>query len=165
MDIKPDTVFMELLGACTAVQLWGKGWKELDVKLNCDDMGVVKMLKRKCCNFRRKDLMESVRILCRSAVENDFYIRVDHVKGLDNKVADGLSRKDNVDLWDEKYLNGNGYNCDDVIDDSLDFWYNNMPFKLDIIESDENIGCFMSGWDNYEKERMKNKQYRWNYKC
>ena len=154
-ESRPDIVFMELLGVCTAVQLWGKYWKGLDVKLNCDNMGVVEILKRKCCNFRRKDLMELVRVICQSAVDN---------KGLENEIADGSSRKNNIDASDEKYLNGDGCNCEDIIKNLSNCWHKNMPSKSDIIESNKDIGYFMNGWDNYKKERRRNKQLGLNYK-
>ena len=156
---------MELLGVCTAVQLWGKYWNGLDVRLNCDNMGVVEILKRKCCNLKGKDLMELVRIICQSAVKNNCYFRVDHIKGLENKIADGLSRKENVNAIDRRHIKGNGYDCDGIIEYLLDCWNKNVPSKRDIIESERNVNYYMCGWDNYKKERVRNKGLMWRHEC
>ena len=108
--------------------------------------------------------MELVRIICKSAVANNFYFRVDHVKGLENKIADGLSRKENVDMSDRKYIKGKGYDCERVIEDLLNCWDRNVPSKRDILESERDINYYMDGWDNYKRERVRNKHLNWRNK-
>ena len=150
---KPDIVFGELLGVCVAVKLWAHEWRGKDVLIHCDNMGVVEILKRKCCNFRRKDLMELVRIICAAAVEYGFYFRVVHIKGVDNKIADGLSRKENVDEADRKHVVGSGMQCDDLVDELLKCWHLNVPSETVVKECGKDINYFMRGWDNYKRLR------------
>ena len=152
---KPDIVFNELLGVCAAVRLWGHEWKGKDILIHCDNMGVVEILKRKCCNFRRKDLMELVRIIGRAAVEYGFYFKVVHIKGVDNKIADGLSRKEHVDKSDRKYVVGKGAKCKALIDELLQCWKLNRPSDDVVKRSAADINYFMHGWDNYRRLRSK----------
>ena len=152
---KPDIVFNELLGVCVAVKLWAQEWGGKDILIHCDNMGVVEILKRKCCNFRRKDLMELVRIICGAAVEYGFYFKVVHIKGVDNKIADGLSRKENVDEADRKHVVGSGIQCDELIEELMDCWNSNLPSQEAVMESRKNVAYFMRGWDNYKRLRGK----------
>ena len=107
--------------------------------------------------------MELVRIICYSAVKYKFYFRVDHIKGVENKIADGLSRKENINCEDKKFIIGNGWDCGKLIDKLLQCWYKNMPSKEDITRSENNINYFMEGWDKYKKERRRNKDTNWSW--
>ena len=97
--------------------------------------------------------MELVRIICAAAVEYGFYFRVVHIKGVDNKIADGLSRKENVDDADRKHVVGPGMQFDDLMDELLKCWHLNIPSENVVKECERNVGYFMHGWDNYKRLR------------
>ena len=161
---KPDIVFEELLGVCTAVRLWGHTWKGKFVKINCDNMGVVEMLKRKCCVFKREDLMELIRIIGRSAAKNGFYFRIFHIKGKDNKIADGLSRKENIDMIFKDEIIGSGYDCFDLVQSLMDCWNLNTP-DIDIVEKcNDDFEYCVHGWDKYKLLRKQQSHNSWSVK-
>ena len=155
---KPDICFEELLGVCTAVELWGHTWKGKSVKFYCDNIGVVEMLKRKCCVFKREDMMELIRIIGSAAARYGFYFKIYHIKGVDNKIADGLSRKEGIDKEFENEIVGDGDDCDQLIESLLGHWNKNVP-DVEIVKKCGNglsyggMKYCVDGWSNYKKLR------------
>ena len=60
--LKPDIVYMELLGVVLAAELYGSRWTGKSVRFWCDNWAVCKILKRKAACFRRRDLNDLVRL-------------------------------------------------------------------------------------------------------
>ena len=158
-DPQPDIVFKELLGVCTAILLWAPSWKGKHVKLFCDNMGVVEMVKRKCCVFRRRDLMAMIRVIGRAAVKYEFYFKIFHIMGVDNKIADELSRRERIVDVRENGIVGSGFDCDSVVESLLACWDDNIPTRQAVATCKggldaEGVRYCVKGWDDYKKLRI-----------
>ena len=89
---QPDITYLELLGVVAAVHLFAETWSGKVVKMRCDNAAVCMMVRRKAACFRRRDLNGLLLILCELATRHRFYFWIEHIRGVDNKLADDLSR-------------------------------------------------------------------------
>lgn len=102
MKHQPDITYLELLGVVAAAALFGHKWTEKVIKIRCDNAGVCMMVRRKVACFRRRDLNALLLILCRLATKFRFYFWIEHIAGVDNKLADALSRDEWADVAADK---------------------------------------------------------------
>ena len=89
---QPDITYLELLGVVTAVVLFAEQWRGKVVKMRCDNAAVCMMVRRKVACFRRRDLNALLLILCEVATRCRFFFWIEHIAGVENKLADDLSR-------------------------------------------------------------------------
>eukprot|EP01083_Nonionella_stella_P046438 124375_1 len=89
---KPDIVFEELMGVVLAATLYAHEWSGKSVLFRCDNWASCKILSKKCACFRRRDLNELVRVICKLAIKFRFHFWITHVPGIENDLADRLSR-------------------------------------------------------------------------
>ena len=80
----------ELLPIVIAAALWGKEWRGKQVHGGCDNQAVVEALEARAC--RDRVLMDLLRCLFFFEATHDFQLVVSHVRGVDNGIADDLSR-------------------------------------------------------------------------
>lgn len=124
--IKPDIVFLELLGVVTTASLWGHRWTGKAVLFRCDNWADCIIVSKKCACFRRPDLNALLRILCKTAIKHRFWFWIKHVRGIDNGTADKLSRFMELDPEDiDIQLNPKETPCDDEINRLLSCYYSN----------------------------------------
>ncbi len=85
----------EMLPIVVAAVVWGRYWKDRTVKARCDNMAVVATIRSGSCKEKRA--MHLMR--CLAFVEATVPVNVvaEHIRGVDNVVADALSR-DNLQL-------------------------------------------------------------------
>lgn len=88
----PDITYLELLGVVAAAALFADRWTQKVVKLRCDNAAVCMMIRRRAACFRRPDLNDLLLILCEIATTHRFLFWIEHIPGVDNKLADDLSR-------------------------------------------------------------------------
>ena len=80
----------ELAPIVVASAIWGSSWKGLTVKALCDNEAVVSILNQG--TSRDSDVMHLMRCLAYFAAKFQFFILASHIKGIDNTLADALSR-------------------------------------------------------------------------
>ena len=90
---KPDIMYYELLGVVLAARLYGHEWTGNVVHFYCDNWAVCACVARKCACFKRRDLNDLLRVLCKIAISKRFFFWIDHIPGLKNVTADALSRQ------------------------------------------------------------------------
>ncbi len=80
----------ELYAIVIACEAWGSHWSGRRLLFHCDNEAVVHIWKsgRSCC----PDLMDLVRALFFVAARNNFHVLIRHIPGIDNSIADALSR-------------------------------------------------------------------------
>ena len=117
---KPDIVWMEQCGVVMALQLFAKEYTGKCIRIWCDNYAVCKMTTKKCACFKRKDLNELLRILCEHAITHRYYIWIDHIKGINNKIADALSRNINTKQYEtHQTLSNTGTECKQIAEKLL----------------------------------------------
>ncbi len=89
---KPDIVFMELLGVVAAVQLFAQQYHSQPILLRCDNWAVCAIFAKKCACFYRPDLNALMAVLCTILSKYHIWAWITHIRGVDNKLADALSR-------------------------------------------------------------------------
>uniref|UniRef100_A0A1B8Y586 Uncharacterized protein n=1 Tax=Xenopus tropicalis TaxID=8364 RepID=A0A1B8Y586_XENTR len=95
-DITKNMVFLELLPILTSLEVWGE---ELVKKVifYCDNMGVVQFLnKMNASSVPVVRLMRSLVLLC---MNSNIWLKLRHVPGVNNDVADALSRLQLDRFW------------------------------------------------------------------
>ena len=86
----------ELAPIFVAAAAWGSDWKGALVQVQCDNTAVVEVINKGTA--RDRDIMQLMRCLAFLAAKGDFYVVASHIKGVDNTLADALSR-DNLELF------------------------------------------------------------------
>ena len=89
---KPDIIWMELAAVVTAIGLFKHKCKESTVLVKCDNQTVVGIVRRKTACLKRKDLLWLVETLCAYLLEYQIELKIEHIAGIKNVVADKLSR-------------------------------------------------------------------------
>ena len=86
----------ELVPIVVAAAVWGKGWQGQTVQVWCDNTAVVNIINRG--SSRDKDAMHLARCLAFIEAKFDLDLVASHIKGVNNTLADALSR-DNLTLF------------------------------------------------------------------
>jgi len=82
--------WQELFAIVTAAGTWGHHWSGLRIHFHCDNLPIVQAWARQ--SSKHPDLMQLIRTLFLVAAHNNFTIRMSHLPGRLNRIADGLSR-------------------------------------------------------------------------
>ena len=80
----------ELYAIVMACKTWGKHWSRKKLLFHCDNNAVVCIWLSG--RSRSPDLMDLVRTLFFVAANNNFHVVIRHISGIDNSIADALSR-------------------------------------------------------------------------
>ena len=80
----------ELYAVVMACETWGEQWSGKRLLFHCDNEAVVHVWKSG--RSRCPDLMDLVRALFYVAAHNNFNVLIRHIPGVDNSIADALSR-------------------------------------------------------------------------
>ena len=80
----------ELVPIVIATAIWGKQWQGQTVSIQCDNMAVVSIVNRG--TSRNPDAMHLARCLAFIKARYDLDLVSSHIRGVDNSVADALSR-------------------------------------------------------------------------
>ena len=88
-----------MLNIWVALQVWAPNWMAKTVEIHCDNAAVVSVLE----TGRTKDpiLVAISRNTFMRAAKFDIFVKVSHVPGKDNVIADVLSSWDNSQLQKE----------------------------------------------------------------
>lgn len=73
-----------------AAFIWGRGWKGKIIKFFCDNESVVFALNK--LYSPNEKLVHLIRCLVFVAAKHGFWFRASHIAGVDNTLADALSR-------------------------------------------------------------------------
>ena len=92
LNAKPDIIWMELAAVVTAVGLFKQKCHGKTILVRCDNQTVVGIVRRKTACLKRKDLLELVKTLCVYLLEHHIELKIVHIAGTKNVVADKLSR-------------------------------------------------------------------------
>ena len=82
----------EMVPIVIAAAVWGPQWKGKTVMAQCDNSAVVTIISNG--TSRDQDIMHLMRCLAFIAAKFEFNIWAQHIKGVDNTLADALSRND-----------------------------------------------------------------------
>ena len=80
----------ELLPIVVAAAIWGREWRSQTVLARCDNMAVVAIVNSGSC--REREAMHLRRCLAFLEAKGAFHIYAEHIKGVNNGIADALSR-------------------------------------------------------------------------
>lgn len=82
--------WQELYAIVMAALVWGHHWSGRRILVHCDNMSVVDIWRT--YTSKSRTIMALVRKLHFIAASNNFNIRISHIQGTDNSIADALSR-------------------------------------------------------------------------
>ena len=80
----------EMVPIVIAAAVWGPQWRGKTVRAQCDNAAVVTIINHG--SSRDQDIMHLMRCLAFIAAKFEFHIWAQHIKGVDNTLADVLSR-------------------------------------------------------------------------
>ena len=83
-------LWQELYAINVACHLWGAHWTSKRIHFYCDNQGVVEVINSRRSKVPR--VMDLVRDLTLCTLQHNFYFRAVHVPGINNNIADSLSR-------------------------------------------------------------------------
>lgn len=83
-------VWQELYPIYLACRLWGSQWTSKRIVFFCDNESVVQILNQK--TSKSPKIMDLLRPIVLCTLQNNFTFTSKHVRGLDNGIADSLSR-------------------------------------------------------------------------
>ena len=91
-QLGPDIsiAWQELFAIVVAALAWGHQWSGRRILAHCDNLAVVDIWGR--YSSKSPSIMSLVRRLYFVAASNNFHIRFSHIQGVDNGIADALSR-------------------------------------------------------------------------
>jgi hypothetical protein len=95
LDDMPETLqitFFEMLAVIMSCANWAQQWRGKKVLCHCDNKGVVSLAVTRYS--RHPPTMALLRRLFYLELEHDFVLTAVHIAGVDNKVADAISRKE-----------------------------------------------------------------------
>ena len=80
----------ELYPIVVASQVWGKRWSSSRILIKCDNLSVVNCVNK---GYSKVPIMgDLLRVFMYNSMRYNFLFRAEHVPGVDNKLADLLSR-------------------------------------------------------------------------
>ena len=82
--------WQELFAIYIACYLWGPSWSGKHICMRCDNLPVVSIINSK--RFKSPRIMDLVRAITILTLEHNFSFTARYIPGLDNSVADSLSR-------------------------------------------------------------------------
>lgn len=85
-----NLVLLELFPIVVAMEIWGESFRNLKVRLNCDNLGVVQVINR--LSAKSLPVVRLLRHLVLRCLKMNVFIYAVHLPGVDNTVADALSR-------------------------------------------------------------------------
>lgn len=90
IPLRRSIAFKELYAICAALTAWSYRLATKNILFHCDNMSVVRILSTGTskCNH----IMSLVRYLFYVCATNNILLRVVHIAGVDNSLADSLSR-------------------------------------------------------------------------
>lgn len=83
-------MWREMYPIAVAAQLWGPQWQTKKILLHCDNQAVATAWESGSC--RNLEVMNLVRTTLRIAARYNFILLIRHISGIDNSIADALSR-------------------------------------------------------------------------
>ena len=87
---KPSINYLELYAVTIAIILWLEKYKNQQITIFCDNMSVVQMLNKS--SSKCKNCMVLIRIIVLQTLTHNVKLKLKHVEGKENKMADFLSR-------------------------------------------------------------------------
>ena len=90
--VPPDINWFELSAIVLAMYLWCDEWENNSVHVLADNMPALIQLRKQSTTARRRDILELVLEAADLSLEYKFKYWTDHLPGVENKIADGLSR-------------------------------------------------------------------------
>ena len=90
----------EMVPVVIAAALWGHMWRGKSVLVQCNNTAVVSIVNHG--SSRNQEAMHLARCLAFISAEFDIHLIASHIKGVDNTLADALSR-DNLPLFRSLY--------------------------------------------------------------
>ena len=89
-DLKLSIVHFEMLNLVIALRVWGSSWQHKHLKVHCDNLGVVQVVK----TGKTKDpfLALCIRNIWLLTASHDIDLDISHIPGTFNIIADALSR-------------------------------------------------------------------------
>ena len=82
--------WQELFAIVAACAIWGCNWSRKQILLNCDNQAVVEVINSK--KSKCESIMKLLRHLTLITMSGNFHIKARHVPGVQNELADSLSR-------------------------------------------------------------------------
>lgn len=82
--------FFELYPIVMACVLWGHNWNRKRILFHCDNMSTVDIISKG--RSKVKSIMKLMRKLTFHAATHHFIIHAQHIPGINNNIADSLSR-------------------------------------------------------------------------
>ena len=90
LELDPSINYLELFAVTVSVLLWAHKYKNQTLILFCDNMSVVQMINNN--SSKCQNCMILIRILVLHSLVNNVKITAKHVKGVNNVIADMISR-------------------------------------------------------------------------
>ena len=82
-----------MLNILVALRVWANAWENCAIEVHCDNLSVVTVL---CSGKTKNSLLATIsRNIFMIASHYDIFLKVSHIPGKENKIADMLSRWDN----------------------------------------------------------------------
>ena len=94
---QPSIAYLELYGVCAAVLTWGWQLKNLRMVVYCDNASVVHMINQSTSSC--KNCMYLIKLLTLSGLRDNRRVFARHVSGINNSLADSLSRLHFTRFW------------------------------------------------------------------
>ena len=86
-----DMTFLELIPVVLAIEIWGSELKNKKVLFHVDNLSLVTIINKQSCKSKR--VMELIRHFVFRLMLHSVIFKADHIAGMDNDIADSLSRK------------------------------------------------------------------------
>lgn len=83
-------MLLELFPVVLAVEVWGESFRDLKIRLNCDNLGVVQVINR--ISASSLTVVRLLRHLVLRCLQLNIFLYAVHLPGVDNTLADALSR-------------------------------------------------------------------------
>ena len=93
LDAQPSIALLELLPVLVACSVWGVNWRGKRILFHSDNASVVAIWAK--MSSPNVAIMCVIRRIYFVAAQNNFTLRVTHISGTDNSLADALSRFEN----------------------------------------------------------------------
>lgn len=84
----PHMVLLELFPVVLVMELWDTAWRNLKIRLNCDNMGVVQVVNQ--LSASSQPVIRLLRHLV--CLQLNVFLYAVHIPGIDNTLADSLSQ-------------------------------------------------------------------------